>query len=61
MQAAGDLVAGAAELAAGVQHGEHDLGGRLVVLLHDADRDAAAVVGDGEELSGLMVTTMPVQ
>ena len=47
VQAAGDLVAAAlAELAAGVQHGEHDLDGRLALLLHHRDRDAAAVVGD---------------
>ena len=32
VQAAGDLVALAAELAAGVQHGENDLGRRLLVL-----------------------------
>ena len=46
VQTAGDLVAGAAELAAGVQHREHDLGGRLVrVFGHLVDRNAAAVVG----------------
>ena len=45
MQAAGDLVAAAlAELAAGVQDGEHDLDGRLALLLHHRDGDAAAVV-----------------
>ena len=45
VQAAGDLVAAAvAELAAGVQDGEHDLDGRLALLLHDPDGDAAAVV-----------------
>ena len=27
-----------------MQHGEHDLGRRLAVLVHDADGDAAAVV-----------------
>ena len=53
VQAAGDLVAGAAELAAGVQHGEHDLGGRLVVLLHDPDGDAAAVVDHGDGVVGV--------
>src|SRR3954466_12856559 len=47
VQAAGDLVAAAvAELAAGVQHGHHDLDGRAALLLHDRDRDAAAVVDD---------------
>ena len=45
VQAAGDLVAAAlAELAAGVQHGEHDLDRRPLLLLHDRHRDAAAVV-----------------
>ena len=49
VQAAGDLVAAAvAELAAGVQDGQHDLGGRLLLLLHDRDGDAAAVVDDGD-------------
>ena len=47
VQTAGDLVAATlAELAAGVQDGEHDLEGGLVLLLHLRDRDAAAVVGD---------------
>ncbi len=48
VQAAGDLVAGAAELAAGVQHGEHDGRPPAGVLLHDADGDAAAVVDHGD-------------
>ena len=56
MQAAGDLVAAAvAELAAGVQDGEHDLGGRALLLLVHVDRDAAAVVGDRDALSGWIV------
>ena len=46
MQAAGDLVAAAAELAAGVQHGEHDRDGRDALDRVDVDRDAAAVVDD---------------
>ena len=47
VQAAGDLVAAAvAELAAGVQDGEHDLEGRALFLLHDRDRNTAAVVDD---------------
>ena len=47
VQTAGDLVAATlAELAAGVQDGEHDLQGGLVLLLHLRDGDAAAVVGD---------------
>ena len=49
MQAAGHLVAAAlAELAAGVQDGQHDLGGRALLLLHHVDRDAAAVVDHGD-------------
>jgi hypothetical protein len=49
VQAAGHLVAAAvAELAAGVQHGEHDLEGGPALLLHDVDRDPAAVVGHGD-------------
>ena len=49
VEPAGDLVAAAiAELAAGVKDGEHDLGGRLLLLLHDVDGDAAAVVRDGD-------------
>ena len=53
MEAAGDLVAGAAELAAGVQHREHDGRRRQVVLLHDPDGDAAAIVGDGDRVIGI--------
>ena len=49
VQAAGDLVAAAvAELAAGVQHGQDDLGRRALLLLHHVHRDAAAVVGHGD-------------
>ena len=59
VQAARDLVATAAELAAGVQHGVHDLervlaGGVL------ADRDAAAVVDHLGLPSAWMVTSMRV-
>ena len=43
VEAAGDLVAVVVELAAGVQHGEHDFGRRLAVR-HVVDGDAAAVV-----------------
>ncbi len=51
VQAAGDLVAAAvAELAAGVQDGEDDLGGRLLLLLHRVDGDPAAVVDDGDRV-----------
>ncbi len=47
VQAAGDLVAAAvAELAAGVEDGQHDLGRRAPLFLHRLDRDAAAVVLD---------------
>ena len=51
MQAAGDLVAAAvAELAAGVQHGEHDFDGGAALLLHVVHRDATAVVDDGDRV-----------
>ena len=54
MQAAGDLVAAAvAELAAGVQDGQHDLDGRALLLLHDPDGDAAAVVDDRDGVVGV--------
>ena len=46
VQAAGDLVAAAAELAAGVQHGQHDGDGGQLLARRDVDGDAAAVVGD---------------
>ena len=49
VETAGDLVAVAAELAAGVQHGEHDLGCALALVLASGERvdgDAAAVVVD---------------
>ena len=51
MQAAGDLVVGGVELAAGVQHGEHDLDGGHDSRRWDGlvvDRDAAAVVDHGD-------------
>ena len=46
MQAAGDLVAAAAELAAGVQDGQHDRHRGDALDRVDVDRDAAAVVDD---------------
>ena len=49
VQTAGHLVAVAAELAAGVQHGEHDLGGALALVRAGRiriDRNAATVVVD---------------
>ena len=54
VQAARDLVAAAvAELAAGVQDGEHDLDGRQLLLLHDPDGDAAPVVDDRDGVVGV--------
>ena len=54
MQTARDLVAATlAELAAGVQDGQHDLDGRALLLLHDRDRDAAAVVDDRHRVVGV--------
>src|SRR4051794_17479892 len=51
VQAARDLVAAAvAELAAGVQDGEHDLDGRALLLLVHRHRDAAAVVDDRDRV-----------
>ena len=49
VQAARHLVAVVVELAAGVQDGQHDLGGRLAALVH-VDRNAAAVVDDGDRV-----------
>ena len=45
MQAAGHLVAVVVELAAGVEHRQHDFGRRLPARVQ-IDRDAAAVVDD---------------
>jgi hypothetical protein len=52
VQTAGDLVAVAPELAAGVQLGQHHLDGRQVDALHVGDGDAAAVVSDGHPTVG---------
>ena len=55
VEAAGDLVAVAAELAAGVEHGEHDLGRALALVRAGrvrVDRDAAAVVVDAAAAVG---------
>ena len=52
VQSARDRVAAAAELAAGVQHGEHDLDGRLALGLVDVDRDAAPVVDAADSAVG---------
>ena len=51
VQAAGALIASAAELAARVQHGKDDLQGRLAGLLLDVHRDAAAVIGDANDIA----------
>ena len=49
VETARDLVAAAvAELAAGVQDGEDDLGRGALLLLHDRDGNAAAVVDHGD-------------
>ena len=54
VQAAGHLVAAVvAELAAGVQDGEHHLDGRAALLLHVGDGDAAPVVDDGDGAVGV--------
>ena len=49
VQAAGDLVAVVVELAAGVQDGQHDLGGRLAALVQ-IDRNASTVVDDRDRV-----------
>ena len=52
VQAAGVEVAVAvAELAAGVQRGQDQLQGRLLVLGMHVDGNAAAVVGDGDRVA----------
>ena len=48
VQAAGDLVGALVELAAGVQLGEHDLGGRQLLGGVDVNGNAAAVVDHGD-------------
>ena len=52
MQTAGNLVAAAAELSAGVQNGQNNGNGRKTLLLVDADRDTAAVIADGDNIAG---------
>ena len=52
VQAAGDGVAAAAELAAGVQHGEHQLDGGLVLGGVHVHGDAAGVVDDAHAAVG---------
>ncbi len=53
VQAAGYLVASAAEFAAGVQHRIDDLESGSARLGLDVHRDAAAVVGDGDRVAGI--------
>ena len=48
VQAAGDLIATTAELAAGVQHGEHHLQGGPARLSLDIHGNTTAVIGDGD-------------
>ncbi|RPK47495.1 hypothetical protein EES39_11520 [Streptomyces sp. ADI92-24] len=52
VQTAGDGIAAAAELAAGVQHRQYDLDGRLALRRHDVDRDAPAVVDHPDRAVG---------
>src|SRR3989441_538842 len=53
VQAARDLVGRVLELAAGVQHGQHDFRRRLARLLVGVDGDPAAVVADGDRIVGV--------
>ena len=52
VEAAGDLVAAAAKLAAGVKDGIHHLQSGFARLGLDVHRDAAAVVGDLDDVAG---------
>ena len=55
VQAAGvDVAVAVAELGAGVQRGQDQLQAGLLVLGMDVDRDAAAVVADGDGVAGLV-------
>jgi hypothetical protein len=60
VQAARDLVGVLVELAAGVQAGQHDLGRADALLRVDVDRDAAPVIGDGDEPSPFSTTSQRV-
>ena len=53
VQAARDLVRVLVEFAAGMELGHDDLGRRNPLLLVDADRNAAAIVGDGARAVGV--------
>ena len=48
MQTAGNLIASAAEFAAGVQNGEHNLHGGNSHLRLNANRNAASIVHNGD-------------
>ena len=52
VQATGDLVATPAELAPGVEHGQHDGDRRQLLARGDVDGDAATVVGDLDRTVG---------
>ena len=53
VETAGDLVAAAAELAAGVEHGVDDLQRGKTGLLLNIDGNASAVVRDADDVAGL--------
>ena len=60
VQAARDLVGVLVELPAGVQDGHDHLGRRDALALVDVDRDAAAIVGDGDRAVGVDRDVDPV-
>ena len=53
MEAAGDLVAAAAEFSAGVEHGVHHFQSGPSGLGLDVHRDTTAIIGDGDGISGI--------
>ena len=53
MQTAGDLVASAAELTAGMQHGEHHFQSAFAGLLLHVHGNTAAVIRHGDNITGL--------
>ena len=53
MKAAGDLIAAAAELAAGMKHGVHHFQGRPAGLGLDIHGDTTTVVGNGDGIAGI--------
>ena len=52
VQTAGNLVAAATELSAGVQYGQNNGNGRKSLLLVDTDGYTAAVIADGDNVAG---------